>query len=169
MNKTLKLVLFLAIVSAISGLSIGIVNSFTTPIINENAIAAEKKNLEVIYPGGKFTAIDYSDSEGIVIGAYKVEGQGYIFKTTATGYNSSTPIIILIGMDNDGTITNVIDLQQAETSNIGSRCFEEDNIKSLYIGKTIDEEPDMYTGATFTSTAMKTMIIKAQEAYGKVK
>ncbi len=72
-------------------------------------------------------------------------------------------------MDNDGTITNIVDLQQAETSGIGSHCFEEDNIKSLYVGKTVDEEPDMYTGATFTSTAMKTMIIKAQEAYGKVK
>ena len=52
MKKTIKLVLFLAIVSAISGLSIGYVNSFTEPVIKENAIAAEMKNLEVIFPGG---------------------------------------------------------------------------------------------------------------------
>lgn len=169
MNKTLKLVLFLAIVSALSGLSIGLVNSFTAPIINENAIAAEKKNLEVIYPGGEFTSIDYVDSDAVIIGAYKVEGQGYVFKATAKGYNSSTPIIALIGMDNDGTVINVVALQQSETSGIGSRCFEEENIKSLYVGKTVNEEADALTGATFTSNAMKTMIAKAQEAYGKIK
>lgn len=169
MNKTLKLVLFLAIVSALSGLSIGIVNSFTAPVINENAIAAEKKNLEVIYPGGDFKAVDYVDSEGVIIGAYKVEGQGFVFKTTAKGYNSSNPIVVLIGMDNNGTVTNVVELQQSETSGIGSKCFEKENIQSLYVGKTVDQEPDMLTGATFTSNAMKTMIIKAQEAYGKIK
>ena len=169
MNKTIKLVLFLAIVSAISGLSIGFVNSFTAPVISENALAAEKKNLEVIYPGGEFAPIDYTDSEGVVIGAYKVEGQGFVFKATATGYNSSTPIIALIGMDNDGTVVNVVALQQAETSNIGTHCFESENVKSMYVGKSVGEEPDMYTGATFTSSAMKTMILKAWEAYGKVK
>lgn len=169
MNKTIKLVLFLAIVSAISGLSIGFVNSFTAPVIAENAVAAEKKNLEVIYPGSEFAPVDYTDSEGVVIGTYKVEGQGYVFKTTATGYNSSTPIVALIGMDNNGTVTNVVALQQAETSGIGSHCFEKENVKSLYIGKAIGEEPDIYTGATFTSNAMKTMILKAQEAYEKVK
>lgn len=169
MNKTLKLILFLAIVSAISGLSIGLVNQFTEPVIKENAIAAERKNLEVIYPGAEFEPIDYVDSEGIVIGAYLVKDKGYIFKTTAKGYNSGTPIITLIGMDNDGTITNIVPLQHAETSGIGSKCFEAENVKSLYVGKTVEEEPDMITGATFTSTAMKTMIIKAQEAYGKVK
>lgn len=169
MNKTLKLILFLAIVSAISGLSIGLVNQFTEPVIKENAVAAERKNLEVIYPGGDFGPIDYVDSEGVIIGAYSVKDQGYIFKATATGYNSGTPIIVLIGMDNDGTVTNVVSLQNAETSGIGSKCFDTENIKNLYIGKTVGEEPDMLTGATFTSTAMKTMIIKAQEAYGKVK
>lgn len=169
MNKTLKLMLFLAIVSAISGLSIGIVNKFTEPIINENAIASEKKNLDVIYPGANFIPINYVDDEGIIIGAYKAEGKGYIFKATATGFNSSTPIIVLIGLDNDGTVVNVIDLQQAETSNYGSHCFEKDNINKLYIDKNVNEEPDMYSGATLTSTAMKTMIIKAQEAFGKVK
>lgn len=169
MNKTLKLILFLAIVSAISGLSIGIVNKFTEPVINESSIASEKKNLEVIYPGASFSSVNYADDEGVIIGAYKAEGQGYVFKATATGYNSSTPIIVLIGLDNNGTVVNVVDLQQAETNNIGSHCFEKANIESLYVGKTIDEEPDMYTGATFTSTAMKTMIIKAQEAFRKVK
>ena len=169
MKKTIKLVLFLAIVSAISGLSIGFVNSLTEPVIEKNAIAAEMKNLEVIFPGGEFTSVDYTDSEGVILSAYKVEGKGFVFKATAKGYNSSTPIIALIGMDDNGTIVNVVALQQAETSNIGTRCFEKENVKSMYVGKTIDEEPDMYTGATFTSNAMKTMIIKAQEAYGKVK
>lgn len=169
MNKTLKLVLFLAIVAAISGASIGLVNQFTEPVIKENALAAEKKNLEVIYPGGEFEVIEYVDSEGVVIGAYAVKGKGYVFKATAQGYNSGTPIIVLIGMDSNGTVTNIVALQHAETNGIGSKCFDKQNVKSLYVGKKINEEPDMLTGATFTSNAMKIMIMKAQEAFEKVK
>ena len=50
--KTVKITLFLAIVACLSGLSIGLVNSFTSPIIEQNAIAAEKQNLELIFPNG---------------------------------------------------------------------------------------------------------------------
>ena len=49
MKKALLLVLFLGVVSAISGLCVGYVNSITEPIIAEKLIAAEKENLEKIY------------------------------------------------------------------------------------------------------------------------
>ena len=41
MNKIVKLVLFLGIVSAVSGLLLGFVNDLTAPIIEKNANAAE--------------------------------------------------------------------------------------------------------------------------------
>ena len=46
MKKALLLVVFLGIVSAISGLSVGYVNSITEPIIQDRLLAAEKENLE---------------------------------------------------------------------------------------------------------------------------
>ena len=169
MNKTFKLVTFLAIVAAISGLSIGIVNSFTAPRIEENAIAAEKANLEIIYPGGEFISIDCADDEGVVIGAYEVKDKGYIFKATAKGYNSSNPIIALVGMDKDGKVINVIPLQQAETSGVGTKCFEEGNINNFYIGKAPNDDIDVLTGATFTSKAMISIIENSHKMYEQVK
>ena len=51
MKKALLLVLFLGVVSAISGLCVGYVNSITEPIIAEKLIAAEKENLEKMIAG----------------------------------------------------------------------------------------------------------------------
>ena len=169
MKKYFRIVVFIAIISCLSGAILGFVNSITEPIIIDNAIALEKKNLVLLFPDGEFKPIDYKDDEGIVLEVYKVNKKGYVFKTTCKGYNSSTPIVILIGMDTEGTIINVIPLEQQETNNIGSKCFEEENIKKLYVGKTIDQNADAISGATFTSNAMKTMISKAQEAFRKVK
>ncbi len=169
MKKTIKLALFLGIVAALSGLILGFVNSLTEPIIQERAVASEKANLELMYPGADFKIIEYNDESGTVIGAYEVTGKGYIFKATATGYNSSTPIIALVGITNDGKIDNVVALQQQETNGFGSRCFEESNIKSLYIGAQSEADVDMLAGASFTSTAMKEIMAKSFEAYKKVK
>ena len=169
MNKTFKLVLFLAIVSAISGFSIGMVNSFTAPKIEANAIEAEKRSLEIIYPGSEFTNIEFEDEEGVVLNVYAVKDKGYVFKGTAKGYNASNPIICLIGLDVDGSITNVVALQHSETSGVGSKCFEQENIDELYIGKQVKEEIDVLSGATFTSNAIKTIINRAQEVYLEIK
>ena len=169
MKKTVQLVLFLAIISFISGLSIGVINSFTEPVIEANAIKAENKNLELIFPGANFEAKDYVDDDGVIIGVYEVENTGYVFKATATGYNSSTPIICLIGMDNDGTIVNVVALEQQETSGVGSKCFETNNIEKLYMNKKLNENIDSITGATFTSNAMGKMITSAWKAYENIK
>lgn len=169
MKKTLKLALFLGVVAAISGLLLGLVNDITAPVIAENALKAEKANLEIMYPGSEFEPIDYVDNDGVVSGIYSVDGKNYIFKASATGYNSSTPIIVLVGLNKDGKIDKVVALQQQETNGFGSRCFETENIKSLYIGKTNANEVDMLAGATFTSTAMKTIMANVFEAYEAIK
>ena len=167
--KTVKITLFLAIVACLSGLSIGLVNSFTSPIIEQNAIAAEKQNLELIFPNGNFTAVDYTDDDGVITGVYKVADKGFVFKASAKGYNASNPIVTLIGMDTEGVIVNVVALEEQETKGVGTKCFEEENVQKLYIGKTLDQQVDGITGATFTSEAMKIMIGKAQEAFREVK
>ena len=165
--KTLKITLFLAIVACLSGLSIGIVNNFTAPIIEQNALGAEKESLEMIFPGCDFALISFEDNDGVIIGAYEAIETGFVYKATAKGYNASNPIVVLIGMDYDGKIVNVIALEQQETNGVGTKCFDEENVKNLYIGKTIDQEIDGIAGATFTSDAMKLMIKKAQEAFGQ--
>lgn len=169
MKKTIKLALFLGIVAAISGLILGFVNSLTEPVIQERSLVAEKANLELMYPGAEFKQVNYTDESGTILGVYEAVGEGYIFKATGTGYNSSNPIICLIGITKDGAIDNVVPLQQQETNGFGARCFEQSNIDNLYVGAKSADEVDMLSGATLTSTAMKNMITKSFEAYEKIK
>lgn len=169
MKNNIKMLMFLGIISAISGLIIGCVNGIVSPIIAENDIRAERMTLEEIFPGSDFSTVDYTDENGTVLSVYRAEGNGYIVKATGVGYNSSEPIVILVGFDNDGNTVAVKALNQQETNGFGSKCFEEANIESAYLGRSLDEEVDMISSATFTSTAMRTMITAAQTAVKEVR
>lgn len=167
MKNYFKMLMFLGIISALSGLIIGYVNSVVEPIIIENEFKAERMKLEMIFPESEFTAIEYQNDT--VLKVYSVEGKGHIVKTTGIGFNSSEPIVILVGFDTDGNVIDVKALSQQETNGFGSKCFEEENIKNIYVGRSLDEEVDMISGATFTSTAMRNMITAAQAAVKEVR
>ena len=161
MKKALLLVVFLGIVSAVSGLCVGYVNSITAPIIEERLIAAEKETLEMMFPNAEFEAIK-EDNE-YVTSIYRVAQGGYAVKFETKGYNGSTPIICLVGFDQDGTIFDLIVLQQQETDGFGTRVFEDANIDTLYVGKTLDQGVDLLSGATVTSSAMQRALTSVQE------
>lgn len=153
MKKTVQLMLFLAIVSAIAGGILGYVNSITAPVIEKMAIAAEQKNLELLFPNGEFKALEFKDETGLVKGVYQVEGQGYVFKVETVGYNSSTPIVYMVAFSNEGNIIGFKELQQQETNGIGSRVFTDEYSQGL-LKKTNKDNYDTLTGATVTSTAV---------------
>lgn len=167
MKKIISLVLFLGIVSAISGLLLGYINSVTEPIIAETAIKAEKANLELMYPGAEFKPVGENLQDDTILSIYEAEGKGYIFKLWGKGYSSSG-ITILAGFDYDGTIQNLVVLEQQETNGFGAENFKDENIQKLYIGKTLDQEVDMRSGSTVTSNAMKEMLNAAKAAFPKL-
>lgn len=166
MNKTIKLLLFLAITSGLSGIAIGSLNEVLKPIIEENDYKELLVNINEIFPNSDFEILDYTSST--VKSVYRVEDNGYVVETTAIGYNNNTAIDILIGFDKEGTIIAIKTLAQQETNGYGSKCFEEANIEKNYLNKKIDEDVDMVSGATLTSNAMKKMINEAREAIGEL-
>lgn len=164
MKNTIKLVIFLAIVAALSGLVLGYVNSITKPIIEENEIKVEKQNLEKMCPGAEFTIMEFDEMPEEILGVYEANGTGYIFKCAARGYHDD--ITTLIGLDYDGTIFDVIILSNSETSGVGTKVF--DKLDSLYIGKTIDQDVDILSGATYTSNGMIKMINASKDAFKSI-
>ena len=162
MNKTIKLLLFLGIISGLSGIAIASLNEVLEPIIEENDHKVLLENINEIFPDSDFETLDYKNST--VKSVYKVDGKGYVVETTATGYNNNTAIDILIGFSQEGTIIAVKTLTQQETNGYGSKCFEESNIEKNYLNKKIDEDVDGVSGATLTSNAMKKMINEARSA-----
>ena len=162
MLKLLKLVLFLGIVGGLAGFSVGYVNSLTAPIIEENLIKLEEKNLALMFPEGEFTPIDLTDQEGYIEKAYEVKDTGIVVKFKTRGYNGSSPILALVGFNQDGEIIDVLALSQQETDGFGSRVFDPINIDKLYIGKGLDQEVDLLSGATVTSKGMRAALTSIQ-------
>ena len=87
MKKVLHLTLFLALVAAIAGGALALANSLTAPIVAANALAAEKQNLQLIFPDAAdsdFEEISVKDSETIEK-IFKVKNQGIVFKLKVSG------------------------------------------------------------------------------------
>ena len=102
MKKVLHLTLFLALVAAIAGGALALANSLTAPIVAANALAAEKQNLQLIFPDAAdsdFEEISVKDSgkilDYVVISNGDTQGIGTkvaedSFKEKLVGKNAET-------------------------------------------------------------------------------
>lgn len=165
--KIVKLTVFLAVVSALAGGILSFVNDLTAPLIANQALAAETASLEVIFPNASFTELSYEDATGSVTGAYAAEGKGYVFKAEVVGYNSSSPISFMLGIDNDGNFVGFEVLSQQETNGLGGKVAEPE-FKAGVVGKTVNDSVDMISGATVTSKAVLGGINAIKEVYAAV-
>ncbi|MFI3284740.1 MAG: FMN-binding protein [Erysipelotrichaceae bacterium] len=163
MKKIISLMAFLGLVSAISGGVLAYVNSITAPIIANMSIAQEKANLEIIFPGTTYEEVSLADETGLVTGGYIAQNEGYIYKAEVYGY-SSTPIIFMVGIDNDGAIAGFSVLSHQETSGIGSRIAT-DEYSNLVLGLTASDTVDTLSGATVSTSAVKGGIEAIFEEY----
>ena len=165
MQKIIKLALFLAVISALSGMSLSFVNDMTSPIIMEQGLAAEKSYLEGMYPGETFDVKDIKGEK--VVKEYTTSKGGKAYKIEGNGYGGK--IVAIIGFDGEGKIIgyDVIDCS-TETKGFGSKVGEEpfiSDVKSLSAGDTLDT----ISGATISSTVISQGFTEASELYSKGK
>ncbi|MDY5251707.1 MAG: FMN-binding protein [Erysipelotrichaceae bacterium] len=152
MKKIAYLTCFLAIVCAVAGGALTMVNNMTAPIIDSMAIEAEKANLELIYPGAEFAEVENTDDTGLILGIYEASGKGYVYKLQNTGY-ASTPYQFLIAFNMDGTVGGYKMLSSNETSGFGARAWEADYTNSILALTSSDAFP-LLSGATVTTTGV---------------
>ncbi len=158
----------LGIMCAICGLVLSVVNSITDPIIKEAELAEVKANLEIMFPGTSYEEIkDFTDESGLIQSVYRAKDQGVVFKIHAVGYNSNG-FTFMTGIADDGRVAGYMVLEHGETNGIGSRAFEDDYISKVTSLNAGDDVP-LLTGATLTSTAVKTGIEAAYKVFDAVK
>lgn len=163
MKKILHLTLFLALVSAVAGGALATANMITAPRIEENKIAVEKENLEKLYPGKTFSAVDVAGASKEIVGIFEVSGEGYVYKMEVSGYKAN--ITFLVGIDATGNINGYAVLSHEETSGIGSKIAEDKFIGDL-VGNAVNTEFDAIGGATVSSKAVINGIAIAAEHWG---
>lgn len=163
--KTVKLAIFLALVSALSGLCLSAVNDMTAPIISEAAIAKERANLQQIYTGGEtFEVVDADFGDYTTLqGVYKVSNGDYVYKGSTKGYGGTCVYLVAIGADGKFKGFAALDLSN-ETNGFGSRVGT-DEFKNNVVGTGIDESIDTLSGATVTSSAIVNSIKEAVAHY----
>lgn len=160
MGKIVKLAVFLAAISALSGLCLSFVNSQTAPIIAENGSSKETQYLNEIFENASFTE---KEEDGEYVKKSYTCDQGVIYKIESQGYKGV--ISYLLGIDNDGQYVGYIVLDaSSETSGIGTQVAEEDFTASV-LEATVDDEVDTISGATISSSAVVNGIEEAAELY----
>lgn len=166
MKKILHLTVFLALISAIAGGALAAVNTMTAPIIEEAAIASEKANLELIYPGADFKAVELSGDTGSIIGAYEAAGKGMIYKVSVMGFKDN--LIYLVAISDSGNFDGFKVLQNNDTSGFGSRVSDPE-FYDQFVGKSIDTKVDTLSGATVSSVAAVNGLKDVVEYYNATK
>lgn len=153
MKKILHLTLFLALISGIAGIALGLANDLTAPIIEANNLKAEKANLKVIYPDvadDAFAIIEENPTDTIEK-IFQVEGKGYIFKMKVAGYKEGTSF--LVALNADGTVYDYAPISNGDTQGLGTQVMDEAYRQTLkgknaYDGSILS---DTITGATVSS------------------
>ena len=148
-----KLPFALTMITAVSALALGFINSTTAPIIEENAKAQMGDALMVVMN----TAVPPFEEagEGVYI-AKDASGNviGYCVQEFSSGFDPS-PIEMLVGMNADGTVRKVHIIAMSETPGLGTRARDEQFLKQFEGRSGTGEVPvDAISGATVTSKAV---------------
>ena len=163
MGKIIKLGITLLIVTVVSAGALSVTNNFTKEIIDEKAL---EKNLaymrEILPDADDFKVVEdpaIADIKEVEEAYEAVKGgdtSGYVIKTKTQGYGGD--VIILTGINIDGTIAGIRVASQSETPNLGTKITE-DEFGSQFEGLgaekelKLNEDVDQVSGATISSRA----------------
>ncbi len=153
--KQVKSVFVLVLICAAVAAMLAVTNVITAPIIEENQNAAANKALSEVMPNGKdFQKIDISayTLPETVTEAYREAGGGHVIRLTTTGYGSG--MVIMCGVNADGTISGAVCLSSSETLGY------EKTYGQNFTGKDAAgvDAVDTISGATMTSSAYRAAV-----------
>ena len=155
MKKSIQSTLVLVGICAVMAILLAITNAITAPIIEKNQSAAANDALLEVMPNGQgFEAVDLSayTLPATVTEVYKETSGGYVVKMTTAGYSSG--MVIMCGVNADGTISGAVCLSSSET------LGHEKTFGASFVGKDAAgvDAVDTISGATKTTSAYKNAI-----------
>lgn len=150
-------------------------NLITEEKIALNAVETEKASRMLVLPEGK----NYSEVTTLESGITYCAGLddsgnqvGYVFTANAKGYGGT--VAVMVGLDNEGTITGIEILSHSETPGLGANATKDD-FKGRFMGKigelTVDKTSNdgqniqAITAATITSKAVTSAVNSVTAAF----
>ena len=168
-NEMIKPIIVLLVICLVVSALLGFTNSVTAPIIEENnRIAAEQTRAAVLEGSNGFTEIQCDTAALGITSAYKENnGLGYVITAANKGYGGD--VVVTVGLNADGEVVGLNANVGTETSGVGTKAGKDD-YTGKYIGLSGNcDGVDTISGATYSSTAVKTGVNAALAAYAAIK
>jgi RnfABCDGE-type electron transport complex G subunit len=159
MKQVVKLGLTLALICAVAGMGLAAVYATTKAIIDKRAEEDLLNAAMEVIPGASAVEQQELDGARYWLGKKGSQVVGAAMQVEAQGYGSE-PVEIMVGVDTDGTITEVKIVSMSETPGIGTRVKDEAFL-SRFRGTANPAEVDGISGATVSSGAVKGGVSKA--------
>ena len=165
-------VLSLTIISVAVAAVLALTNNLTKDIILQQEIdAANAAKLEVLPEADGFEVVELTDdmaAYGVIDVVTARNGVGTVVSLkSGGGYGGEIPV--MVGFDANGNITRIKVMENGETPGIGNKV-EEEAYWSQYNGLGADlSSVSPITGATMSSTSVKTSVENAFKVYEIVK
>lgn len=169
MNTTVKMIVVLGLISAISAGLLAGVNMLTADTIAANSEKRLYDKLAQVLDADEFEVQEGTEFP-LWLGKTKGEVVGYVVRLTGQGY-SSDGIDILVGMDSQATVNGVLIFSHSETPGLGSKVADQGYL-AQFAGKGLDsafvpgEDVDAISGATSSSMAVIGSVRKAVNLVG---
>ena len=161
-NMIAPIVVLVAICLVASAMLAGIFQ-VASPIIEARSLEAAEAARAAVLPAGEgFTKWEGELADGINNAYVADNGAGMVCSTSFNGFNGA--VELMIGLDADGKITGTQVMSQSETPGVGSNALTEE-YRGRFIGKENADGIDAYSGATFTSRAVRNGINAAAAQY----
>ena len=170
MNDSVKMIVVMAIVSLIAGMSLALVYLVTKPDIELNQKKALEEAIFELFPSGKEykvvgaqRAVPTQSEKVFRVKGAGSESLGYAFIAQGNGYQGN--IKMMVGLKNDKkTLSGIEVLESVETPGLGGKIADEE-FKSQF--KNLKTTPEIkiqaITAATISSKAVVNIINKRIE------
>ncbi len=168
MKRKLPAWLILTVITAASGLLLGMANGVTTPIIEENNRAVADGVRALLFPQAEsFREMELLESAQVDSCFEALRGEevaGHVCMVTVKGYGGD--IEVTVGILGDGTVTGIQvgGANFSETAGLGARA-KEPAFTGQFAGKTtplaLNKDVDSITGASISSGAVVSAVNKA--------
>lgn len=125
-------------------------------VAEANAQAEQLRVMQALVPGGKTFAVEeYTGEDANIRTVYKTE-TGFVVETATYGYAGE--IIMLVGVNNKGTVTGLVVKDMSETWGLGGEGLTDWQFLGQFLygdgDVQVGTDVDALTGATVTSKAI---------------
>ncbi|MBO4861560.1 MAG: FMN-binding protein, partial [Firmicutes bacterium] len=152
-NSFIAPIVVLVVICFVASAVLAGVFKITDPIIQTRAQEAANQAMAQVLPAGRDFTEFKGDLESGITAAYSTGNDaGTVCSTSFNGFGGA--VKLMVGVDAEGKVTGIQVMEQSETPGVGSNALTDEYL-AQFKDATSADGIDAYSGATFTSKAVK--------------